>query len=61
ILHFGGVLVDTLPLGMDDEALQGLGQSIAHLDLPLPSDFTLCLRHEDGSESLIIENGSFTL
>lgn len=61
ILHLGGVLVDTLPLGMDEEALRDVGQSIAHLDLPLPSNLTLCLRHEDGSESLIIENGSFTL
>ncbi|NLZ76934.1 MAG: hypothetical protein GX911_03070, partial [Spirochaetales bacterium] len=61
ILHLGGVLVDAIKAGIGELDLSGLGQSIAHLEIPLSHDITVDVREPDGSMRTIIAEGSFTL
>jgi aminopeptidase len=61
ILHLGGVLVDTIKAGTREDDLPDLGQSIAHLEIPLCHDITVEIREPDGSNKTIIAEGSFIL
>lgn len=61
LLHLGGVLVDTIIMGAEEEVLAGLAQSLAHLEIPLQGDITVKIEEPDGSIHAMIEEGSFTL
>ncbi|HOR80799.1 MAG: aminopeptidase [Spirochaetales bacterium] len=61
ILHLGGVLVDAIKAGTGEDDLFGLGQSIAHLEIPLAHDITVEMQKPDGSMKTIIAEGSFTV
>jgi hypothetical protein len=53
--------VDTIKAGIREDDLLDLGQSIAHLEIPLCHDITVEVQEPDGSMKTIIAEGSFTL